>query len=76
MPSRTSTSIRPSGRCGGPASTSPVVGVEVALVAGALHLAAVGLVVDDAAEVGALLAEGPQLAAGQVHEDGRVGAVG
>ena len=51
-------------------------GVEVALVAGALHLAGLGLVVDDAAEVGALLAEGPQLAAGQVHEDRRVGAGG
>ena len=46
-------------------------GVEVALVARALHLSALGLVVDDAAEVRALLAERPQLAA-EVQEDGRV----
>ena len=38
--------------------------VEVSLVAGALHLAGAGLVVDDAAEVGALLAERSELAAG------------
>src|SRR5690606_38129160 len=49
-------------------------GVEEALVAGALELTGVGLVVDDAAEVGALLREGPQLPPGEVHEDGRVGA--
>ncbi len=47
-------------------------GVEVAFVARAVPAVLVGLVVDDAAEVGALLAERHDLAVGDAQQDRRV----
>ncbi len=58
--------MRPSGRVGGPEMTAPVRDVEVAFVAGAVPALLVGLVVDDAAEVGALLAERDDVVVGRV----------
>ena len=64
--------MRPSGRVGGPEITAPVSGVEVALVARAVPAVRVGLVVDDAAEVRALLAERDHLPVGDAQQDRRV----
>ncbi len=73
----TSTSMRPSGRCrGGPGLDGAVAGVEEPFVAGAVQLGGVGFVVDDAAQMGALLGEGSKLATGEVDEDGGVGVGG
>ena len=70
--SRISTSIRPSGRGGGPEITAPVRDLEVAFVAGAVPPVLVGFEVDDAAEVGALLAERHHVAVGEAEQDRRV----
>ena len=51
-------------------------GFEVAFVAGAVPALLVGFVVDDAAEVGALLAERDDLGVGEAQEDRGVASPG
>ena len=56
---------------GWPGDDGPGAGVEVAFVAGAVPPVLVGLEVDDAAEVGALLAEGDDVAIAGSQQDGQ-----